>query len=120
MEVAIMQVQMSEETVLGIRRGPFRKPLAAIVIAGILTLATMPAHALPRAERVVSPGGIEAWLVESRQVPLITMSFSFKGGALQEPADKAGVAYITSFLFNEGAGGMDSQALSRRRQRIGV
>ena len=97
-----------------------RNALAAIFAAGLLSLTVTPSLAMPRAERVVSPGGIEAWLLETRQVPLITIAFSFKGGALQEPSDKLGVAYLTTFLFNEGAGGMDTQALTRKRQRIAV
>jgi zinc protease len=32
-------------------------------------------------ERVTSPGGIEAWLVESHANPLIAMRFAFRGGA---------------------------------------
>ena len=31
-------------------------------------------------ERVISPGGIEAWLVESHANPLIAMRFAFRGG----------------------------------------
>ncbi len=41
-----------------------------------------------RITRVVSPGGIEAWLVRDRTLPLIAMEFAFIGGAAQDPADK--------------------------------
>jgi len=34
-------------------------------------------------QRVVSPGGIEAWLVQDASVPLIALDFSFRGGANQ-------------------------------------
>ena len=39
-------------------------------------------------QRVVSPSGIEAWLVEEDTVPLIAMSFAFVGGAAQDPAER--------------------------------
>lgn len=61
-------------------------------------------------ERVVSPKGIEAWLVQEDAVPLIAMSFAFEGGAAQDPAEKPGVANMLSALLDEGAGPLDSEA----------
>ncbi|HZP19538.1 MAG TPA: pitrilysin family protein [Bauldia sp.] len=61
-------------------------------------------------DRVVSPHGIEAWLVHDDTVPLIAMSFAFTGGASQDPAGRPGVANMVSGLLDEGAGDLDSQA----------
>jgi zinc protease len=61
-------------------------------------------------ERVVSPKGIEAWLVQEDTVPVIAMSFAFLGGAAQDPPDKPGVANLLSGLLDEGAGPLDSRA----------
>lgn len=61
-------------------------------------------------ERVVSPKGIEAWLVEEHTVPVIAVSFAFEGGSAQDPEGKAGVAYLLSGLLDEGAGPLDSRA----------
>ena len=55
-------------------------------------------------QRVVSPGGIEAWLVQDPSVPLIAFDFSFRGGANQDPVDKPGVATMATALLDEGAG----------------
>ena len=57
---------------------------------GACLLLASPAQAMSKIERVVSPGGIEAWLVQERSVPLIALEFSFKGGANQDPAGKPG------------------------------
>lgn len=65
-------------------------------------------------QRVVSPGGIEAWLVESRQVPLIAMRFGFQGGSTQDPKGKAGLAYFVSGMLDEGAGDLKSQEFQER------
>lgn len=65
-------------------------------------------------QRVVSPGGIEAWLVESRQVPLIAMRFGFQGGSTQDPEGKAGLAYFVSGMLDEGAGDLKSQEFQER------
>ena len=37
------------------------------------------------------------------------MRISFRGGAVQDPADKPGVAYFTGYMFNEGAGDLSPQ-----------
>jgi len=86
----------------------------------VLLTAAIPAAAATRVERVMSPGGIEAWLIESHEVPLITVRFSFDGGALQEPDGKSGVAQMAAYLFNEGAGSFATDEFTRRRNRIGA
>ena len=61
-------------------------------------------------QRVISPGGIEAWLVEERSLPIITFRYGFlHGGAVQDPEGKEGLAYLMSGLLDEGAGGISSQ-----------
>jgi zinc protease len=57
-----------------------------------------------RIQRVVSPLGIEAWLIEEYAVPLVAMEFSFKGGASDNGDGKAGLSHLLSGLFDEGAG----------------
>jgi zinc protease len=63
-----------------------------------------------RIQRVVSPGGIEAWLIEEPAVPLIAMEMSFEGGAAQDPAGQSGLANFLSGMFDEGAGPYDAIA----------
>jgi len=41
-------------------------------------------------QKVVSPKGIEAWLVEEHTLPLIAMQLGFDGGSAQDPAGKDG------------------------------
>lgn len=65
-------------------------------------------------QRVVSPGGIEAWLVEEHAVPLVAVEFAFVGGATQDPAGKAGAAYLLGGLLDEGAGPYDADAFQER------
>ncbi|MEQ9689645.1 MAG: pitrilysin family protein [Bauldia litoralis] len=79
----------------------------ALLFAPALTAGA--AHAV-KIERVVSPKGIVAWLVQEDAIPLIAMSFAFDGGASQDPADKPGVANLLSGLLDEGAGPLDSKA----------
>tara|TARA_R110000868_G_scaffold43816_5_gene147022 strand:- start:3030 stop:4403 length:1374 start_codon:yes stop_codon:yes gene_type:complete len=80
--------------------------LAAIAFAA-------PAQAF-EIERVVSPGGIEAWLVQENEVPIITMEVSWEGGSASDPAARLGLANLVSGLLDEGAGDMDSDAYQKR------
>ncbi|MCE9650996.1 MAG: insulinase family protein [Parvibaculum sp.] len=65
-------------------------------------------------ERVVSPGGIEAWLVEEYEVPVIVMNVAWAGGSASDPAGKPGLANMVSGLLDEGAGDMDSETYQKR------
>jgi zinc protease len=87
--------------------------LAALGVAATLAAALLPAGATT-IERIVSPGGIVAWLVHEPSVPLIAVDFAFRGGATQDPAGKAGVASLTAALLDEGAGDIDSQNFHER------
>ncbi len=71
-------------------------------------------------QRVTSPGGIEAWLVESHANPLIAIRFAFRGGASQDPAGKEGLAYFVSGMIDEGAGSFDSVAFQERAQGLAM
>ncbi len=95
---------------------------ALVLPATLLAVAAFGATASQAAQiqRVVSPGGIEAWLVEEHAVPLISMSFSFHGGNSQDPAGKDGVANLMTTLFDEGAGDLDGQAFQAREEDISM
>jgi zinc protease len=71
-------------------------------------------------ERVVSPGGIEAWLVESHANPLIAVRFAFRGGATQDDEGKDGLAYFVSAMMDEGAGELNSIAFQERAQELAM
>lgn len=65
-------------------------------------------------KKVVSPGGIEAWLVEEHSIPLIAVQIGFRGGAATDPVGKAGLANMVSGLLDEGAGDLDSAAFQQQ------
>ncbi|MFZ5790537.1 MAG: M16 family metallopeptidase [Pseudomonadota bacterium] len=83
-------------------------------------LLPLPALAAVKIERVVSPGGVEAWLVEDHSMPLISVALGFRGGAAADPADKAGLATLVSGLLDEGAGPLDSEAFQRRLSDLAI
>jgi zinc protease len=97
-----------------------RRVRAAIVMPLLLlAVSATPAFATT-IERVVSPGGIEAWLVHEPAVPLIAVDFAFVGGAVQDPSGKAGTANFAASLLDEGAGDFDSKAFQDRLERKAI
>ncbi|WP_244299157.1 M16 family metallopeptidase [Roseibium aquae] len=78
-----------------------------------------PAHAV-EIQRVVSPGGIEAWLVEDDTVPIIAMNFAFEGGTAQDPDGKEGVTQFMTAMLDEGAGELDSIAYKTRLEDLAI
>jgi zinc protease len=84
-----------------------------LFVLGLIVLANGPAGATS-IERVISPGGIEAWLVRQPSVPLVAMDFAMIGGANEDPADKAGVAHLVASTIDEGAGDLDANAYHQR------
>jgi len=71
-------------------------------------------------EQVTSPGGIQAWLVESHANPLIAVRFAFRGGASQDDQGKDGLAYFVSAMMDEGAGELNSIAFQERAQSLAM
>jgi len=71
-------------------------------------------------EKIVSPSGIEAWLVREKAVPLVTLNYAFHGGAAQDEADKAGTANLAADLLDEGAGDLDSKAYHERLENHAI
>ena len=93
-------------------------PLRLLAAVALILMAP-PALAL-EVQRVLSPGGVEAWLVTDRSNPIISVSFAFRGGAALDPAGKEGLANMVSGLIDEGAGDLDSQAFQGRLEDMAI
>jgi zinc protease len=96
----------------------------AALIGGACVAMTMlssePSHAAAKIQRLVSPGGIEAWFVQDATVPLIAMEYAFGGGATQDPANKPGVGNMVADLLDEGSGDLDSKTFHERLDRRAI
>lgn len=91
-----------------------RKNVFALLLGCVLVLPVLPAGAatdvapvgvrVPANQRFVLPNGLTIILVPRKEVPLIAFSGFVRGGALADPADKAGVASLLAGLLDRGAG----------------
>jgi zinc protease len=88
--------------------------LASLALAALAFLAGAGAASAMKIEKIVSPSGIEAWLVREQATPLVALNYAFHGGSSQDGADKAGIANLTAGMLDEGAGDLDSKAFHER------
>lgn len=93
--------------------------LCTLALVALSLFVTVPAQAMT-IERIVSPAGIEAWLVRENATPLVAMAYSFNGGSSQDPADKAGLANLAASLLDEGAGDLDSKTYHQRLENHAI
>ncbi len=99
---------------------PRRLGIAVATAFSLAALVTTPSFAAAKVQRLVTPGGIEAWFVRDATVPVIAMEYAFGGGAAQDPKDKSGTANMVASLMDEGAGDLDSAAFRERMERRAI
>lgn len=98
-----------------------RFTLRTATLCLLLTVALLPRPAAAvDIQRVVSPAGIEAWLVEDHTNPLIALRIAFRGGSAMDPAGKEGLADMAAALLDEGAGEYDSQGFQGLLEDLSV
>ncbi len=91
------------------------KGLAVCLIALLLAL---PAAAEVKINKVVSPGGITAWLVEDHSIPFTALELRLRGGTSLDAPGKRGAIYLMTALLEEGAGDLDSRAYARELESL--
>lgn len=93
----------------------------ALAVCILLLASIASAAAGPKIERVVSPGGIEAWLVHEPSIPIIALEAVWRdAGDKIVPDAQAGLAPLLSALMTEGAGDLDVQAFAAALQESGI
>jgi zinc protease len=97
---------------------PMTRFIALVLIVAPLALLRPLEAGAVTIEKVESPGGITAWLVEDHSVPVVSTSIAFRGGAALDPDDKAGLAEFTADLLDEGAGELDSTAYQSKLEDL--
>ena len=93
--------------------------MVPIAFAALALLTAAPASAMT-IEKIVSPAGIEAWLVREQTVPLVSLNYAFHGGSSQDDADKAGAANMAADLLDEGAGDLNAKAYQERLENHAI
>jgi zinc protease len=92
------------------------RSLAAAVfgVASALCVPVCRPAAAVEIKEITTPLGIKVWLVEDKSIPVLTVSFSFAGGAASEPESQKGVSNFAAILLTDGAGPLAAQAFKQR------
>ncbi|SLN43505.1 M16 family metallopeptidase [Roseisalinus antarcticus] len=81
-----------------------------LALAAVMTLCAATAQAEIEVQEVTSPGGTDAWLVETHEIPFVAVEIFFRGGASLDREGKRGAANLMTALIEEGSGDLDAQA----------
>ncbi len=110
---------------------------AAMLAAAVLLPAGVQAQQGPVTTTPPEPGALRQWqfppireftlrngirviLVERHTLPIISARIMFDAGAVDEPAEKAGLANLTGSLLREGTRTLSSAQISERMERMGA
>ena len=74
---------------------------------------------IPEIEKHTLSNGVEIFFVHKNNLPIIHMSVLVEAGSKYDPAAKAGLAYLTSLLIDEGAGEFNALQLSDEFEKMG-
>ncbi len=81
-----------------------------------------PAQALrtPPVQTFSLPNGLEVFLMEKHEVPVVQANLLVRAGSVNDPSDAWGLATLTADLMDEGAGGRSALELSAAFERLGA
>ena len=104
-----------------IKRSPIkmRPSLYMCILLCFLTVVSG-ANAAVNIQSFTTPKGLNVWLVESHEIPMVSVEIGFRAGGSFDPPQREGLAYFTSALLNEGAGHLDATSFQEEVDKIGA
>lgn len=97
-----------------------RSGLAQLFAGGVALLLLAQAAQAVEIKAVTSPKSIPSWLMEDTTDSMISFSFSFRGGDLQDPKGKEGLTDLMVGLLSNGAGDLDRDAFEEKLYATGA
>lgn len=91
---------------------------ATFVLLGLLAPAAVLAG--PKIEHWVNANGARVYFVETHALPIVDVQIDFAAGGVHGPANKIGVAGMTASLLDQGAGGLDENAIAEQLADVGA
>ena len=88
--------------------------------AGVPMPSSFPDLKFPQQQHATLSNGTKVVLAERHDIPVVQMSYEFRGGYAADPAGKPGVASFTMGLLDEGAGDLNALAFADRAQSLGA
>jgi len=85
--------------------------------AALIFLA-VPTYGEVAIQKVTSPGGVNAWLVEEHAIPFTALEIRFRGGTSLDAPGKRGATNLMTGLIEEGAGDLDARSFAAAREAL--
>jgi zinc protease len=79
-----------------------------------------PKFSLPAIEKTKLANGLEVWMVEQKELPIVAMNLVLKSGQSNEPDDRTGLANMTATLLDDGTKTRSAVDITNQLQAIGV
>jgi zinc protease len=79
-----------------------------------------PVVTLPQIQKSRLSSGLEVWLVERHQLPLVAFNLVLYAGSDQDPIGQPGIASMTADLLDEGTKTRDALQISEEMESIGA
>ena len=90
-------------------------------ILSLCFIAFIPqAEATPKIQHWTLANGARIFFVETRELPMLQIKAVFDAGSSRDPADKAGLASLTSAMLDEGAGSLTADDIARKFEGLGA
>lgn len=83
-------------------------------------LGANPRLALPPIKKSRLSNGVDLWMVRHDELPIVSMNMVFGTGSTNEPADRIGVANMTSQLLDDGTESRSAADIANQLQAIGA
>jgi zinc protease len=75
--------------------------------------------ALPAIEKKKLSNGLNVWIVQRNNLPIVSMNLVLRSGSTQDPNDRAGVAGFTANMLNQGTKTRSANDIANQLQSIG-
>ncbi|HLK35179.1 MAG TPA: pitrilysin family protein [Polyangiaceae bacterium] len=79
-----------------------------------------PAFLPPSPSTFRASNGVEVWLLERHEAPIVSCDMTVPTGASSDPKGKGGLAYVTANMLDEGAGKRGAIDLARALDDLGA
>lgn len=90
-----------------------------VLFASTVLLAAPKKIALPAYEEQTLDNGLKVFLMETHEVPLVSLYLLVPVGAAQDPPGMEGAANLTGRLLTKGAGGLGADEISEAIENVG-
>jgi zinc protease len=81
-------------------------------------LLAAPLRAEIAIQELMSPGGVQVWLVEEHSIPFTALEIRFQGGGSLDLAGKRGATNLMVGLLEEGAGALDARGFTTAKEEL--